>query len=334
MRKMTALEFLMAAFLAAGGPGAEPSAPGAKPPEPPPPEWLSASGASASEEAASPAAAQAWARLLDAEGNYAAASRAWEGLFRVWPDAAEAPRAALAAAEAACDAGNLARADALLAEARARWGHLDPVALHCDRIDVSIAEVRLRAASRSEVGPGQARSQARRALRSLQALLERDKVGPWSDRAALGAARAELILARHRRGLGPLFVNHRARGVAALEKFLKDYPRSELVPQARKELAAERASWSRGRSPERADLAGAREEIEWARQQAGAQEGIERVYRDIAAREAELMIEEARLYRRLRQRRAAETVLRALLGRYGRTPAAARAAELLEELSR
>ena len=91
--------------------------------------------------------------------------------------------------------------------------------------------------------------------------------------------------------------------------------------------------------------AGARESVEWAEQgvDAAAREGepsseapasIRETYRAIAARQAELKIEEARLYLSLEQKRAAATVLRSILGRYGDTPSAQAASKLLEELAR
>jgi hypothetical protein len=147
----------------------------------------------------------------------------------------------------------------------------------------------------------------------------------------LGKARAWLALGKT------------ARGIEGLEAFLKSYPRSPLVPDARAELASATSAKAHGRPPERAVLKDARESAEWAREGAAlapagsppsAADAIAETYRAIAARQAELKIDEARLYLRLRQRRAAQTVLRAVLGRYGDTPSAQEAARLLEELAR
>jgi len=310
----------------------EPSAPAGPPPAPgrAAPEWLSAAGATGSEERASPEGALAWGDLLVAESSFAAASRAYENLVRCWPAAPQARGALLAAARAALVAKDYDRAERLAHELRSRWR--EPAnALEQDQLVVQIGEARLGNALAGTLAPGESGTQARRALAAFSAVLANDQAGPWVERAALGRARAWLALGKT------------SRGIEALEEFLKDYPRSPLVPDARAELAATTSAKARGRSPERSVLKDARESAEWARQQAAgspagaaseAADAIAETYRAIAARQAELKMDEARLYLRLRQRRAAETVLRAILGRYGNTPSAQDAARLLEELAR
>ncbi len=309
--------------------GAPKPAAGASVKEPAPaaaaPAWLGADGRPDAEQGASPASALAWADLLAAEGSYAAASRAYEGLVRRWPAAPEAPGAMLAAARSALAAGDHDRTERLANELRGRWRAAEHAGEQ-DQLLIALGESRLGEALSGRQRPGDAAEQARRAMTVFGVILAQDRTGPLAERAAFGRARAWLAQGKT------------AKGIAALEQFLKDYPRSPLVPDARGELAAANTARVRNRSQEGEVLADARESAEWARQGGAASPGpasdaIAETYRSIAARQAELKIEEARLYLRLRQRRAAETVLRSVLGRYGDTPSAEAAAVLLEELA-
>lgn len=296
----------------------------------PPPEWLSAGGRPAGEELASPEAAMAWAALLARESSFAAASRAYEGLARRWPRAEQAEGALLAAGRAALAAGEFDRAEQLAYELSARWPRGE-TALDRDGLVLLTAEGRLSAAAEGRLPERAAAAEARKALKSLTALLERDRAGPYAERAALGRALAWLALA------------DRGSAMAALEKFLADYPRSDLVPEARRLLAEAASTRARGKAREPLEIRGALEGAGWAGEQAADGRGeeaseevraIRETYRAIAARQAELKVDEARLYLRLRRRGAAETVLRGVLARYGDSPAAQDAAKLLEKLAR
>lgn len=289
-----------------------------------PPEWLSAAGRAAAEEAASPEAALAWAELLAREASLSAASRACEGLARRWPRAPQAESAFLNAARDALAAGEFDRAETLLGEMRERWPRGE-LALQRDQASLAVAETRLEAASGGALAEASARRQAQLAFKSFTAMIERDRAGPCAEPAALGRARAFLAL------------GNRGKAIQALENFLNAYPRSDLVPEARRLLAEATSTRARGKSREGDALAEARDSAEWARQQAApapfGTSAIDETYRAIAARQAELKIDEARLYIRLKKPRAAEWVLRSVLRRYGDTPSAREAAELLEELA-
>jgi outer membrane protein assembly factor BamD (BamD/ComL family) len=294
------------------------------------PEWLDASGAPASGERASPQAALAWAELLAAESSYSAASRAYEALLRRWPAAPQAREALLGAARAALAAGEYDRAEALAGELRNRWP-LGQDAPDREMLSLVIAEARLAGPGGAEPAGKAGEYQAKQALKAFSDILEREKAGPCAERAALGRARTHLAL------------GSRSRAIGAYEDFLKVFPNSELVPTARAELASASSARARGQGNERAALDDARESTAWAEGQAKAGEGrgeaaeaeaaIRETYRAIAARQAELKMEEARLYLKLRKTEAAETVLRSVLGRYGDTPSAQAAAKLLEKLA-
>lgn len=300
-------------------------APGAAGKRCPPPEWISASGAESGSERTGPEAAAAWARLLAGEGSYAAASRAYENLVRRWPGAPGAERALLEAARAALAAGQFDRTARLVAELRARWPEGETAAER-DRTELSAAEVRLAASADPALSAGAAQKHAKSAYRAFGAILKRDRAGEIAERAALGRARTVYRLGKA------------ARAAKMLKEFLQVFPRSKLIPEVRRELADIEARRARHRSVEPQVLDRARERVERAMEQAAADGGephqaIRETYRAIAARQAELKMEEAELYIRLKKPRAAETVLRSVLRRYGDTPAAKRAAELLEELS-
>ncbi len=286
-------------------------------------QWIGASGLEAGAEKASPEGVMLWARLLAKEKSMAAASRAYEGLVRRWPGAPVAERALRAAARAALAAGQVDRALKLLRELGARWPE-GATATERDRVEVAIAESRLAAAGAESLPHKKARRAAKIAYREFMAILRRQRAGPVAERAALGRARALHALGK----IGG--------AIKALEDFLRAFPRSQLVRTARKELVAIRSRRARGRSPERGVLIRGRKNIGWDVKtvpQGSEDAAILKTYRAIAARQAELKIKEAKLYVRLKKPRAAETVLRSVLRRYGDTSSAARAARMLEELS-
>ncbi len=291
------------------------------------PEWISASGLEAGAERASLQGAMLRAGLLAKERSFAAASRAYGNLVRRWPGAPVAERALLEAAGTALAAGQHARAVKLVRELGARWPGGTTAELR-DRTELAIAEARLTASRNRSLSAKRAKREAGVAYREFTAILKRERVGPLAERAALGRARALYRLGR----IG--------RAVKALANFLKSTPRSPLAPTVCNDLAVIRSNRARGRSLERGELERIMEELDWeleagrrAATKKPADEAIRETYKAIAARRAELKIDEARLYIRLKKPRAAETVLRSVLRRYGDTPSAGRAARLLEELS-
>jgi outer membrane protein assembly factor BamD (BamD/ComL family) len=294
----------------------------------PPPAWLSADGRESGAEAASPEAAETRARLLAAEGSFAAASRAYERLARRWPGEGRAERALLEAARAALAAAEYDRAMKLVAEMRSRWPDGDTAADR-DRTELEVGERRLEAAGAPGASAQVVRGEAEAAYRVFAGILRRDRAGPIVERATLGRARAQQLLGKPN------------RAIRTLEVFLREFPASDLAPAAWRELAELRSGRVRNRAPEREVLAEAAEQIRIAEsfaeksgnRDAAEKRAIEETWRAIAERQAELKIEEARLYLRMRRPAAAEYVLRSVLRKYGETPSAARAAELLEELT-
>jgi len=291
------------------------------------PEWRLASGLPASEEDLSPGKAEEWARLLAREKSHAAASRAYEALLRRWPGSERAEKALLAAAGNAVAAGQYDRARKLVSELRARWPEGETAAAR-DRTEVSIGEGRLSESIKHPHGSRASKSEAKAAYKVFGLILKRERAGPVVERATLGRAQALYRM------------NRVAGAIKTLEVFLREFPRSELVLEARRRLASYRALRVRGRSPEARILEESREQKDLIDSYSGDDwekkaddRAIRRTFEAIAERQAELKIAEARLYLKLRKPRAAEWVLRSVLRRYGSTRSAKRAAEMLEELA-
>lgn len=295
----------------------------------PAPGWIRADGTGAVAELASPEAAEEHARLLSGEGSHEAASRAWENLVRRWPGAPGAETALLAAARSALAAGDFDRASGLIAEMRGRWPE-GPTAARQEAVEIEVAEARLASAGARELDRAAAR-ELKLAYREFNAYLKRFQAGTLAERAALGRARAAYRLGKV------------AKAVKLMENFLDTFPRSRLVPAVLHELADINSQRARGRSPENQELDRAATNLFSAVQyvkSSGAADGqrqvdaIQEAYDDISVRQAELKIEEARLYLRMKRPDSAQWVLRSVLRNYGETPSALTAAEMLEELSR
>jgi outer membrane protein assembly factor BamD (BamD/ComL family) len=291
------------------------------------PVWLTAAGNEAWFESASPEAAMEWSGRLEAEGSHAAASRSFENLARRWPGAGQVEAAMLNAARCAVAAQQFDRAFKLVLEMRARWPE-GARAVERDEVEVEVGEARLAAVAASRLTGRRAAREVKAAFRVFAEILKRDRAGPVVERAVLGRARAQQLLGRP------------GAALETIEKFLAEFPRSSLVPEARRMLAEVRSGRARERSPEFQVLAESREAAGWALDQAGQSRGgaeseraIRETYRHIAFRQAELKMEEARLYVRMGRPAAAEWVLRSILRSYGDTPSARRAADLLEELA-
>ena len=289
--------------------------------------WLSADGREAGSEKANPDSAMAWAGLLVREESFSAASRSYENLVRRWPGAPVAEKAMLESAECALRAGEYDRAVKLVREMRERWLEGD-LARKRDLLEVRIGEKRLAAIDGSGMGPGRIQREARAAFKVFAGILKRERFGIIVERATLGRARA---LYR----MGSI-----ARAIHTLEVFLREFPRSDLSEIVRRDIADMRSGRARNRSAESQVLEEQREDIDWILKEiaddpakTSEKEIIRETFKAIARRQAELKIREARLYLKLRKVSAAEHVLRTVLRRYGETPSAAVAAEMLEELA-
>ncbi len=290
------------------------------------PEWLLSNGLPASEEDLSPKKAEEWARLLAREKSHAAASRAYEALLRRWPGSDRAEGALLAAAQNAVAARQYDRARKLVEELRARWLE-GKSSVARDRTEVSIGERRLSESLKHAHGSRASKREAKAAYRVFGGILKRDRAGPVVERATLGRAQALYRM------------NRIARAIKTLEVFLREFPRSDLIVEARRRLAAYQAERVSGRSPESDFLKRTGEQKghiqsykggNWKKNDDAA---IRRTFEAIAERQAELKIAEAKLYVKLKKPRAAEWVLRSVLRRYGSTRSAKKAAEMLEELA-
>ncbi|MHC4916143.1 MAG: tetratricopeptide repeat protein [Planctomycetota bacterium] len=324
---MQVIEILMLAALTAapgklGSDGAPDALPGVD-------QWLSADGTEAGVDAETPESAGARARLLAAEHSWSAASRAYESIVRRWPGSEGAEAAMLAAAVSAVEAREFERAVALIREMRARWPE-SRAAAERDMAEVRVGEARLAWAASGQVSAREAAGHVRGAYEVFAAILRRERTGPAVERATLGRARSLYRMGKVR------------KAIKTLEVFVKEFPGSRRhAAEAWAELAAMRSGQVRGKARESQVLDKGMTEVGYAKswleedgeKSGGDREAIDRTWRAIAARQAELKIDEARLYLRMKRPRAAECVLRSVLRRYGDTPSVARAAKMLEELS-
>ncbi len=324
---MQVTEFLVLALLAAtpagsGSGGKGDSLPGVE-------MWLSAEGVESGAVRESPASLRARAEMLSAEHSWSAASRAYESVFRRWPASEGAEKDVLSAAKCAVEARKFERASRLVKEMRARWPEGE-TASERDLVEVRVGEARLAWAASGQLSARESARQVQGAYDVFAVILRRERTGPAVERATLGRARALYRMGRVR------------KAIRTLEVFLKEFPGSRRhSAEAWRELAAMRSGQVRGKSSERQVLEEGLSQVKYARSwlgqegdaAAGDRRAIDRTWQAIAARQAELKIDEARLYLRMKRPRAAECVLRSVLRRYGDTPSAARAAKLLEELS-
>ncbi len=293
----------------------------------PVPEILGSSGLPVGAQASAPEDAKKWADLLAREGSFASASRAYENLARRWPGSAGAESAMLQASRNALAAGDYLRSHRLLGQLRQLWPK-GSKSHQCALTELQIAESRIAVGSASGVAKKSRVRAAGVAYKTFCRILKRERAGEIAERAALGKAQALNLMEK----VGP--------ALKTLEAFLRHYPRSALVPAVRSAMARIRAGRARHRSSERHELQVSREGAGWALEAVEGQDpntpvrqALDETYREISERQAQLKLEEAALYLRLKRESSAHCVLLSILRKYGETKAAIRAAALLEELS-
>jgi outer membrane protein assembly factor BamD (BamD/ComL family) len=293
----------------------------------PVPEILGSSGLPVGAQASAPEDAKKWADLLAREGSYASASRSYENLARRWPGSAGAESAMLQASRNALAAGDYLRSHRLLGKLRQRWPQ-GTMSHQCDLTELQIAESRIVVGSAPRASKKSRVRAAGLAYKTFCRILKRERAGEIAQRAALGKAQALNLMEK----VGP--------ALKTLAAFLRHYPRSVLVPTVRSLMARIRAGRARHRSSERHELQVSREGAGWALEAVEGdapgtpvRQALNETYREISERQAQLKLEEAALYLRLKRASSAHCVLLSILRKYGETKAAVRAAALLEELS-